>query len=354
MYLEIPVQELFLDLDATLRDALDVLQNGQCQIALVVDADGVLKGLATDGDVRRAILSGKRLDSPVRDVMATDFVKADKASTRDEVTRLMKKHKIQHVPIVDAGRVVDLAWITKLMLAEEELDMQAVIMAGGFGKRLRPLTNSVPKPLLPLHNKPVCHHILDCLVESGIRQVTFTTHYKHEQFVEYFEKLQYSGCSLEFIVEETPLGTAGGLSLLSNKQRDTLVVNGDILTQIDYRAMHRFHKEQDAYLTMAASNHVYNVEYGVVNCRGSEVTEIEEKPSYNFLINAGIYILSPEAIADIPKDRRFDMTEIIQEGLGTRRKVACFPILEYWKDIGILNDYHQAHSDMQDSQRNSS
>ena len=346
MFLKIPVDQLFLDFDASLTEGLAVLQRGQRQIALVTGADGLLKGILTDGDVRRAMLTGENLESPVNRIMVTNFVKAGTADSREDITKLMKKHKVQHIPILDKGKPVDVAWINELMLDEDELDMQAVIMAGGFGKRLRPLTKDIPKPMLTLQDKPLSHHLLTCLIKSGLNKVTFTTHYKYQKLIEYFSAKDFNGCQLDFVIEKSPMGTAGGLSLLNDKSQTTLVVNGDILTRIDYLAMYQFHQEQNAYLTMAASNHVCDIQYGVVSCNGSRVLKVEEKPSYNFLINAGIYILSPQALADIPAGKRYDMTELIQDGLDSGRNVVCFPILEYWRDIGLLSDFKQASLDI--------
>lgn len=337
-----PITNLLIHPESTLLDALEVIQTGQRQLALVVDDFQRLLGLITDGDARRALLSGKTLEMHASEIMHRNFIKADISTSREEIFRLMKKKRVTHIPVVDDGKVVDLVWLNELVLNDKELDLQAVIMAGGTGKRLRPLTDKTPKPLLHVGKKPLAQRIVESLTRQGINTITFAICYKAEQFREYFGNGDQYQAQIDYLLEENPRGTAGGLSLLTDKGRPALVINGDILTQVDFKAMYHFHVENDSFLTVAVQHYSHNVPFGVVVCDGTKIKTIKEKPTYNHLVNAGIYILSPKALAMIPDEGFFDMTDLIQSCLQRQLLVTGFPIATYWLDIGKMDDYAKA------------
>jgi NDP-sugar pyrophosphorylase family protein len=218
-------------------------------------------------------------------------------------------------------------------------------MAGGLGTRLRPLTDDTPKPMLPVGGRPLMEHIIGQLRESGIRRVNITTHYRHDKIAEHFGDGDGFGVEIEYVSEERPLGTAGALSLLAACAEPLLVVNGDILTRVDFRAMLGFHRRQEAAFTVGVRRFAVDVPYGIVETEGPEVREITEKPRFEFLVNAGIYLLEPEIVRLIPVDTRFEMNDLIGLAIAEGRRVVNFPIVEYWLDIGRPGDYAQAQAD---------
>jgi NDP-sugar pyrophosphorylase family protein len=193
--------------------------------------------------------------------------------------------------------------------------------------------------------------IINQLHRAGIRRVTVATYYQPEKIKDHFGDGRTFGVEIEYLTEETPLGTAGALGLLDDPQEPLLVINGDLLTQIDFRAMMAFHHEQAAGLTIAVRHYDLQVPYGVLDCEGPSVRRVREKPMLQFVVNAGIYLLEPWALQYIPRGQRFDMTHLIESLLENERPVASFPVLEYWLDIGQHADYEQAQKDMQDGKR---
>ncbi|MEI7832416.1 MAG: sugar phosphate nucleotidyltransferase, partial [bacterium] len=231
-------------------------------------------------------------------------------------------------------------------ITEQESPLQAIIMAGGFGTRLYPLTKDVPKPMLPFGDKPLLHRIVDQLAQVGIRRMSITTHYKSEVITDYFGNGDAFGVSLSYIDEDTPMGTAGSLSRMAPPSGPTLVMNSDILTDIDFQAMLSFHQEHHAEMTVAVRAFEIEVPYGVFECDGPVIKAITEKPSLHFFVNAGIYILEPEVYRLIPRGRRYDMTDLIHDLLQEDLLVISFPIREYWQDIGQHADYEKAQDDL--------
>ena len=259
---------------------------------------------------------------------------------------LLHANNVRQIPLLDADdRVADLVTLEDL-LPGEVVPLQAVIMAGGFGQRLRPLTENMPKPMLPVGDKPVMELIIGQLREFGIRKVNVTTHFEPEKIRDYFGDGQAFGVDLNYVPEESPLGTAGALSLMEEKHEPLLVINGDILTQVDFRSMLSFHREQRAVVTVGVRQYDLQVPYGVVESDGVAVTGLREKPVLNFFVNAGIYLLEPSVHQFIPNGERFDMTDLIKILLKEGHLVASFPIVEYWLDIGQHADYAKAQQDV--------
>jgi dTDP-glucose pyrophosphorylase len=334
----------------TLRAVLAAIDRNRRGIALVVDTERRLLGTLTDGDLRRAILAGLPLDTPVSSALErkTAALPVTAPLEADHATLLaaMREHTVRQLPLLDTeGRVAGLVTLDDL-LPEEVLPLQAVIMAGGFGQRLRPLTETMPKPMLPVGEKPVMELIINQLRDSGVRTVNVTTHFQPEKIREYFGDGATFGVDLRYVSEESPLGTAGALSLMESKDEPLLVINGDILTEVDFRAMRAFHQEHKADLTVAVRQYDFQVPYGVIDSDGIAVTGVHEKPVLNFFVNAGIYLLEPSVHAHIPSGRRFDMTDLIKALLAAGRPVASFPVVEYWLDIGQHADYRQAQEDV--------
>jgi dTDP-glucose pyrophosphorylase/CBS domain-containing protein len=347
--------ELFcLRREATIRDAAACIDRNRTGVAVLVDDEGRLLATVTDGDLRRALLGGATLETPVASVKpvlpagATAPVTAPRDISLVALLALMRGRSVRQVPLVDSeGRPVDLVTLEDLVVSEggPTLDVQAVVMAGGFGARMRPLTDELPKPMLPIGDKPIMEHIVAQLRESGVRNVNVTTHYHPEKIQEHFGDGSAFGVDVRYVSEDKPLGTAGALSLLSSRTQPMLVVNGDILTRMNFGALHHFHCLHGAELTVAVRQYDISVPYGVVECDGAAVVKLREKPNYPVLVNAGIYLVEPSVFDLIPVGERFDMTDLIDALIVTGRRVASFPVVEYWIDIGQHDDYRRAQED---------
>lgn len=347
--------ELCLPPHGAIREALVLIDRGQRGIVLVTDSERRLLGTITDGDVRRAMLENVSLDAPVSQLLARKAERYSRpvtalAGTGDSaLLQLMHDHVVHQVPLVDEqGRVVDL--VTMDDLIDEPPVMQAVIMAGGFGKRLRPLTEEVPKPMLPVGDRPLMQRTIEQLRGAGIRRVNVTTHYLPEKITGHFGDGAAFGVELNYVSEETPLGTAGALGLIEAPTEPLLVINGDLLTGVNFRAMLMYHREHRADLTVGVRQFIMQVPYGVVDAEGGNVTAVREKPDVHFLVNAGIYLLEPSVYQFIEPGTHADMPDLIHRLLDAGRVVSSFPIHEYWLDIGKHDDYLRAQEDVKSGQ----
>jgi dTDP-glucose pyrophosphorylase/CBS domain-containing protein len=338
---------------ATLRDAIACIDKNAKGITFVVDSELRLLGSISDGDIRRAILSGVSLGLTVQ-VMLDERMKAGghaaiTARLEDspaDLLRLMNEREIRQIPIIDSeNHILRVAFLGDLV-REYELPINAVVMAGGFGKRLRPLTDSVPKPMLPIGDRPILEWTIEQLKKTGIHHISLTTHYKPEAISEHFGNGDGFGVEIDYVHEETPLGTAGALGLLERVDGPLLVINGDILTHVDFRTMLDYHRAHNACLTVGVRQYELQVPYGVLECSGAKVCKVSEKPQLNFLVNAGIYLIEPSALDYIPEGQNFDMPDLIQSLISDKRTVVSFPILEYWLDVGRPADYATAQEDV--------
>jgi len=321
-------------------------------IALVLDEHRHLFGTVTDGDIRRAILAGMDLELPISELLRqrqTAFgsaITAPPGTDDPALLHLMSEHDVRHIPIVDEqGCVTDVAFLTELV-KEYELPLRAVVMAGGLGSRLRPLTEEVPKPMLPVGDKPLLEHIVEQLKQAGIRRVNVATHYKSEVIADHFKNGEAFGVEIRYVKEDQPLGTAGALSLIEEVDEPLLVMNGDILTRVDFRALLNFHREHKADLTVCVRQYEFKVPYGVIDADGVMVKGISEKPVMRQFINAGIYLLNPQVQRSIPNGQPYDIPDLIERLVEEKRTVVCFPIREYWLDIGKVDQYDQAKADI--------
>ncbi|HYR89093.1 MAG TPA: nucleotidyltransferase family protein [Terriglobia bacterium] len=334
----------------SIRVVISRMNNSRLGIALVVNDQDQLLGTVTDGDIRRAALANINFDEPVRLLLErkadSKYAKPISAITESDpglYLAVLKQHDILHLPLIDAqGRVADLVTLHDFLPAEPLPPLQAVIMAGGAGTRLLPLTENTPKPMLLVGGRPLMEITIEQLRDAGVRQINISTHYAPEKITEHFGNGQHLGIELSYIAEDRPLGTAGALGLLKCPDHTTLVINGDILTGVDFRAMAAFHREHSADLTIAVRQYGLQVPYGVVECDGAAVRQLTEKPALSFLVNAGIYLLEPPVYQYIPQGERIDMTDLIQRLLNDGRKIVSFPVHEYWLDIGQPSDYQVA------------
>ncbi len=354
-YSPIDVGALFLPPDASVHDAIECIdRNRHSRAALIVDDAQRLLNTLTEGDIRRGLLAGVNLTDSVAVLVAVKSrtrlplpVKAQIGSTPESLLDLMEKHRVRQIPLVTAdGVVVDLVTRDRLN-PETRPALQAVVMAGGFGTRLYPLTEHIPKPMLPVGGRPLLEHIVEQLREEGISRISFSTHYKSEKIVEHFGDGERFGVEISYVREENPLGTAGALGLLPRPSGPVVVVNGDVLTSVDFHTMHGFHLDNNAMMTVAVRHYDVQVPYGVVECEGTQIRKLREKPRMRYLVNAGMYLLQPDVYDYIPKHKHFNMTDVIDALLEDGRTVVSFPVREYWLDIGQHADYERAQVDIQ-------
>jgi dTDP-glucose pyrophosphorylase/CBS domain-containing protein len=331
---------------ASIADAIAQLDKAGTGALVLCTADRMLFGLLTDGDIRRAILRGVSMETPCESIASLEPLTVTGSMSAGEALELMVRHDINHLPVVDAAGCVIRFLLRRNLAQRGNTDLSAVIMAGGYGKRLLPLTEQVPKPMLPVGDRPLLELTIQQLRRSGIRDISLTTHYLPESIVQYFGDGSAFGVRLNYLEEDYPLGTAGGIKLMKRTDNPFVVINGDIITGVPFQEMHNFHRKHHASLTVGVRKYGVEVPFGVVDLEEVRVSHIREKPSFKFFINAGIYLLEPEACDFIPSGRRFDMTELIQTLIDAGKVVVSFPIMEYWLDVGRHEDYAKAQEDV--------
>jgi dTDP-glucose pyrophosphorylase len=329
--------------DVPLSETITRVDASTLQVALVTSADGKLLGVVTDGDIRRAILRRTTLDTPISCVMNPSPKFLPPYASKIEILAFMRRHTIRHVPLVDAsGIVVDLAFLDELVGPRDQ-ESWVVLMAGGIGTRLRPLTEQVPKPMLPIGGRPVMESILVALSEQGFRKIFMSVNYKAELIRDYFGDGSRWDMSIEYLQESKPLGTAGSLSLLpARPTAPLLVMNGDLLTKANLLSLLEFHQEHHAAATMAVREYDMQVPFGVIGIEGASIQRIEEKPVQRFFVNAGMYALSPEALEMIAPDTVIDMPALFENLIRAGRPTAAYHLREYWIDIGRLEELERA------------
>lgn len=324
----------------TLREALEALNrlSGSVMTLLVTDGDGVMCGTLTDGDVRRALLSGHTLDESVAAVMHRSFrfLREGSEAQSVEALREIRGKGIRLVPVLDAdGRIVRLI---DTQATRTVLPVGAILMAGGKGERLRPLTLSTPKPLLKVGDKAIIDYNIQALRGVGVTDINVTVNYLAEQLEAHFE-----GTEVKCVRETSPLGTIGSATLVDiPEQGDTLVMNSDLLTTIDFEEMYLHHRAEEAAVTIAAVPYGVSVPYAILATDGSRVTALEEKPSYSYFANAGIYIFANSLLRSLPESTRTDAPDLIESAIAQGMKVTYFPINGMWIDIGSPTDYAHA------------
>ncbi|HTS61517.1 MAG TPA: nucleotidyltransferase family protein [Candidatus Acidoferrales bacterium] len=347
------VSAFFITAASTIADAIaSIDRSGRVSLALVVDENRRLVNTLTDGDVRRGILAGLSLSDPVslllerkRHTPHPDPVTALASTPPLDALRIMHENMVRQLPLLDeTGVPIDIVIVSDF-LTESVRPIQAVVMAGGQGSRLRPLTEAVPKPMLPVGGKPVMEFIVDQLREVGVKRIHVATHYQAEKIMDHFGDGRAFGVEIEYVHETRPLGTGGALGLLHAPTETTLIINGDILTRIDLRSFCAFHYDHGAEMTVGVRRYEVQVPYGVVDCDGPHVKSLREKPQLSFFVNAGIYLVEPSVFTLIPTGEHLNITDLVETLVAAGRPVVSYPICEYWLDIGHHEDYRRAQED---------
>ena len=329
-----PISTFLVPPAATLREAMACIDRNVKGIALVVDDRRRLLGTVTDGDIRRALLKGAALDSPVRPHMRRRFTSVDDRSARAEVLDLMRARSIEQVPILDAGRrLVGLHTLRDIIGAEERPNW-AVILAGGQGIRLRPVTEKIPKPMIAVAGRPILERLVLHLVGFGIRRIILSVQHLGHVIERHFGDGSEFGCEIRYVREKTPMGTGGALSLLGKLPADPLLVlNGDLVTQADIAALLRFHQDGRFAATMAVRRYGHQIPFGCVDVKRGRVVRLEEKPILERFVNAGIYVLDPALVRRIPR-RFYPITDLFAACLAQQTPVGAFEIEDEWLDVG--------------------
>lgn len=331
-----------LPINSTVEQAIQVLNEVAFKIVLVTDTAGILVGTIADGDIRRGLLKGINLHSPIESIIHHDPIVVPPELGHDMVVRLMTANRIQQIPIVDESmKVVGLHLWDEI--APSERPNLMVIMAGGKGTRLLPQTENCPKPLLPIAGKPILEHIIDRARVEGFSHFVLAIYHLGEMIEEYFGTGERFGVKIEYLREESPLGTAGALSLFISPPNSAFVVtNGDVITDIRYGEILDFHKQHNATATMAVRLHEWQNPFGVVLTQGIEVTGFREKPvSYSY-INASVYVLEPSVLDLLTKSVSCDMPTLFEMIWEKAERVVAYPIHESWLDIGRPDDFRVA------------
>lgn len=340
------IDNIKLNKNATIKEALKIIDKAAMQIALIVDDDDRLVGTLTDGDIRRGLLKGLTLDSSIEGITFTTPTIATISDTKEEILKIALAKRLHQVPIVDEnGKIVGIQEIEELIKPKQKTN-KVVLMVGGLGTRLRPLTDNTPKPMLKVGNKPILQTIIEKFAEYGYANIVMCVNYKSHVIQEYFGDGGEFGVNIEYVFEEQRMGTAGALSLLHVKPTEPFfVMNGDLLTNVNFEHLHDYHLANNATGTMCVREYDFQVPYGVVHVKNSKILSIEEKPTHKFFVSAGIYMLSPEVLELIPQNKFYDMPTLFDKIISDNKNAISFPLREYWLDIGRIEEYKKANDE---------
>ena len=333
--------------DTTIKETIQVIDKSSLQIALVVDYKDRLLGTVTDGDIRRGLLKGVNLDESVKRIYYVSPLTASIDDDFETMQKIMRDQSINHLPVVDHdGRVVRLHTLQNI-LEKKKIKNAVVLMAGGLGTRLRPMTESCPKPLLKVGGSPVLETILEGFISHGFERFFISVNYKAEMIEDYFGDGSKWDVKIEYLREAKRLGTAGSIKLLPEKPKlPFIVMNGDLLTKVNFRHLLEFHtnnnKLGNAWATMCVREYNMQIPYGVIQLQGNRLVKLDEKPVHRFFVNGGIYAFQPDVLDLIPKDTYYDMTDLFESMVEKDYKSVIFQIREYWMDIGHKRDFEVA------------
>ena len=332
----------FISPKSSIRDAIEVIDNGAAQVALVVDSNKKLLGLVTDGDVRRGIIKNLSLDGAVSSIMTNSPLVLSLGAKKAEILQLMREKLIHHIPLVDGNGCICSLEVLDDLLKKRSLSNPVVIMAGGKGERLGSLTKNCPKPMLEVNGKPMLETILEKCIDAGFKNFYISVNYLKDKIIKHFSLGEKWGVNISYLEEGEPLGTCGSLKLLPKDiLDDILVLNGDVLTDLEYDRFMTYHQKSSNAMTVCTRSHRVRIPFAVMTSSGAKLERFVEKPMYDFQVNAGVYILSPTLIEKIPS-KFYNMTDLVDDLLDSKSPVGVFPIHENWKDIGNPIDFKEA------------
>ena len=330
-------KKLILPKDSSVKDVITTLNSsGGAQVVLVTDQLGTLLGTITDGDLRRHMLTDQWLESKAEDVMHKEYLSVGPDVHKAAVLKIMREHMIRQIPVVDQNKMLLNVFLLNELIEEPAKHNHVLIMAGGLGKRLSPLTDNTPKPMLVVGGKPILQTIVENFIAEGFSNFVLAVNYLGDQIKEYFGDGERWGVSIKYLFEENRLGTAGAASLLPKDISDLpiIVTNGDVLTRVKYSHLLNFHAQNNTALTVCLRDHQIEIPFGVVSLQGAQVTGISEKPIENYHVSAGIYVMNPEVLNYLSHGKYKDMPELITDLIGSGQKIGGYPVHEYWADVG--------------------
>ena len=335
-----------IPLGTPIIEAVKIIGKSSLQVALVVDQRNRLLGTITDGDIRRGILNNISMEDPVDRIMNKNFTSITSEQSREATIALMKSKKLCHIPVIDGeGCITDLKVLIDIA-GPQRIDNWVVLMAGGLGTRLKPLTDNCPKPLLKVGGRPIIETILMNFRDLGFYNFFISVNYKKSMISDYLGDGSKWGVEINYLYEPKQLGTAGSLSLLPERPSQPIfVMNCDLLTKVNFRQVLDFHISETATATMCVRKYDFQIPYGVVKAKESMMLSLEEKPVKSIFVNAGIYVIDSSVIDCVPKNGFFNMTSLFDILLEKKKRVKIFPVHEYWIDIGKNGDYEQANGD---------
>lgn len=332
------VSQMTLRLEASILDALQTIESVNEKVALVVSADGILLGVVTDGDVRRYLIQGGSLNAPVEVVMNSTPTVAKTSWDRSALLVLMRAKSLRHIPVVsEQGYLVGI-FVGPERLVTERLDTPVLLMAGGFGRRLGQVTATRPKPMVDIGGQPMLEMILKRMVLQGFEHFFISLHYLPHLIRNHFGDGERWGCRIEYVMEDRPLGTAGAVGLLPSFQGDLIVTNGDVVTNLDYAGLLRHHSTKRADFTVCTRMHAVEVPFGVLHTENSFVQGVVEKPVHEFVVNTGIYVLGEKARRVITPNQPTLMTDVMNDLICARARVASYMTEADWMDVGRPED----------------
>lgn len=340
------IQDILVTPDITIKRVLEIIDKSSKQIALVVDKEQKLLGTVNDGDIRRGFLRGLGLEDSIEKIYFRSPTVASINDNKESIVRLATQKKIHQIPLLnDNGVVVGLDILDEL-ISNKKRPNKVILMVGGLGTRLRPLTEDTPKSMLIVGSKPILQTIVEKFAEYGFINIVMCVNYKSDMIQEYFGDGSQFGVHIEYILEEKRMGTAGALSLLKEiPDAPFFVMNGDLLTNINFEHLYQYHISTNSMATMCVREYDFQVPYGVVNIQDSKITSIKEKPIHKFFVSAGIYMLNPEVIKYVQKNEFYDMPTLFEKLIEFNQNTLSFPIREYWLDIGRIEEYEKANNE---------
>jgi dTDP-glucose pyrophosphorylase len=340
------INDIIVSKDALLRDVLRVIDKGSKQICLVVDDSQKLLGILNDGDIRRALINNVPLEGSIGNLYFKTPIVANVNDSRESILNLCKVNDIHQIPIVNDENVVLGLEVINNLIKNSVKPNKVILMVGGLGTRLRPLTENTPKPMLNVGGKPILETIVERFVRYGFVNIVMCVGFKSHIIQDFFKDGSKFGANIEYIIEDKRMGTAGALSLLSKIPNDPFfVMNGDLLTDVNFEHFLNFHAQNNAKATMGVKEYDFQVPFGVLNLEGEKIKSIIEKPVQKFFVNAGIYILNPDCVNLIPKGEFHDMPAFFNKLIQMNENAISFPIREYWIDIGRMNEYEKANKE---------
>ncbi len=339
-------KSILLKPTSTIKEALQIIDRGAIQIALVIDKDEKLLGTVTDGDIRRGLLNNLSLDDSIEIIISKTPTICSISDTKEKILEIALAKKLHQIPIVDkGGKLIGIKEVDELLKSEYKSN-KVVLMVGGLGTRLRPLTDYTPKPMLKVGNKPILETIILNFKKYGFVNIVLCVSYKSEIIEDYFKDGSEFGVNIEYVHENKRMGTAGALSLVKEKLDESFfVMNGDLLTNINFENMMEYHLSNSSIATMGVREYDFQVPYGVVKTDGVNIVSIEEKPVHQFFVSAGIYVLSHTVLKYIPEDEFYDMPTLFEKLIEEKERSISFPIHEYWLDIGRIEEFEKANNE---------